>query len=49
MRKRDLDSSPPIAVWALALGAVGFACGFFGPIALNPGANQGPLLGLFIT
>ena len=49
MRKRDLDSSPPIAVWALALGAVGFACGFFGPIALNPGANQGPLLGIFIT
>jgi hypothetical protein len=47
--KRDIDSSPPIGVWALALGAVGFACGFFGPIALNPEANQGPLLGIFIT
>lgn len=36
-------------VWALVLGGVGFACGFFGPIALNPEANQGPLLGIFIT
>lgn len=35
--------------WALVLGAVGFACGFLGPIALNPDANQGPLLGIFIT
>ncbi len=47
--KRDIDNSPPIGVWVLALGAVGFACGFFGPIALNPDANQGPLLGIFIT
>lgn len=35
--------------WALLLGAVGFACGFLGPIALNPEANQGPLLGIFVT
>ncbi len=41
--------SPPIGLWALALGAVGFTCGFFGPIALVPEANQGPLLGIFIT
>lgn len=34
---------------ACLLGAVGFAAGFFGPIALNPEANQGPLLGIFIT
>ena len=34
---------------ACLLGAVGFAAGFFGPIALNPEANQGPMLGLFIT
>ena len=33
----------------LLLGGTGFVCGFFGPIALNPEANQGPLLGLFIT
>lgn len=32
-----------------ALGSVGFACGFFGPIFLNPGANQGPLFGIFFT
>lgn len=36
-------------LWAMVLGAIGFACGFFGPIALNPDANQGPLLGIFIT
>ena len=30
-------------------GAVGAAAGFFGPIILDPGANQGPLLGLLIT
>jgi len=35
--------------WALTLGAVGGAAGFFGPIFLNPDANQGPLLGIFIT
>ncbi len=45
----EARGSPPILVWALALGAVGFACGFFGPIALVPEANQGPLLGIFIT
>ena len=38
-----------IALWGLALGAVGFIAGFFGPIALNPEANQGPLVGIFIT
>jgi len=47
--RNDAKGSPPIGLWALALGAVGFACGFFCPIALNPGSNQGPLLGLFIT
>ena len=34
---------------ALILGGLGFAVGFFGPIILNPEANQGPLLGLFFT
>lgn len=34
---------------ALILGAAGFAAGFFGPMALSPGANQGPLVGLLIT
>lgn len=30
-------------------GAIGFSAGFFGPIILTPGANQGPLLGIFFT
>ena len=33
----------------LILGAIGFVAGFFGPILLAPDANQGPLLGIFIT
>jgi len=33
----------------IATGATGFVLGFFGPMILDPGANQGPLLGLFIT
>ena len=33
---------------ALILGGIGFAAGFFGPIFLTD-ANQGPLLGIFIT
>jgi hypothetical protein len=33
----------------LILGAIGFAAGFFGPIIFAPQANQGPLLGIFIT
>lgn len=35
--------------WACLLGAVGFFGGFFGPMVLAPQANQGPLLGIFIT
>ena len=33
----------------LVVGAVGFAIGFFGPLVWAPDANQGPLLGIFIT
>jgi hypothetical protein len=35
--------------WGLIFGLVGFLGGFFGPIFLKPAANQGPLLGIFIT
>ena len=35
--------------WAGIVGAVGFCGGFFGPMIFTPEANQGPLLGLFIT
>jgi hypothetical protein len=31
------------------VGGIGFVLGFFGPIIFMPGANQGPLLGIFIT
>ena len=34
---------------ALIVGAIGFVAGFFGPLILAPDANQGPLLGIFIT
>jgi hypothetical protein len=35
--------------WCVVLGVVGFLCGFVGPIILAPEANQGPMLGIFIT
>src|SRR5262245_19721435 len=38
-----------IVLGAVITGGVGFAGGFFGPIIFAPGANQGPLLGIFIT
>ena len=34
---------------ALVVGGIAFAIGFFGPIVWAPEANQGPLLGIFIT
>jgi len=34
---------------ALLLGGIGFVGGFFGPMLLAPQANQGPMLGIFIT
>jgi hypothetical protein len=34
---------------AMVVGTVGFLGGFFGPMIFAPGANQGPLLGLFYT
>jgi hypothetical protein len=35
--------------WAKVLSIVGFLCGFIGPLVLMPDANQGPMLGIFIT
>ncbi len=34
---------------AFVVGGIGFVLGFVGPILLTPEANQGPLLGIFIT
>lgn len=31
------------------LGGIGFVAGYVGPILFMPEANQGPLLGIFIT
>lgn len=38
-----------IFVYGYLVGAFGFVAGFFGPIIFTPEANQGPLLGIFIT
>jgi hypothetical protein len=38
-----------VVLGAVLLGAVGFVGGFFGPLIFAPDANQGPLLGIFIT
>lgn len=35
--------------WAAVAGSLGFCGGFFGPMIFTPEANQGPLLGIFIT
>jgi hypothetical protein len=43
----DLVTS--VLLGAAIFGAIGFAAGFFGPMILSPDANQGPLLGIFIT
>ena len=37
------------AVGGASLGIFGFIGGFVGPIIFTPDANQGPLLGIFIT
>ena len=34
---------------ATIIGVIGFAIGFIGPIIFTPEANQGPLLGIFVT
>ncbi len=36
-------------IGAMGLGGIAFIGGFIGPIILTPDANQGPLLGIFIT
>jgi hypothetical protein len=36
-------------IGAAVVGVVGFLAGFFLPLILSPDANQGPLLGIFIT
>jgi hypothetical protein len=35
--------------WVLATSFVGLIAGFFGPLLFLPGANQGPIVGIFFT
>ena len=50
-----VDDAPPTGVFvsmalgAAILGGAGFGIGFFGPMVWAPEANQGPLLGIFVT
>jgi uncharacterized membrane protein YeaQ/YmgE (transglycosylase-associated protein family) len=37
------------AVGGLLMGVTGFMIGFFGPIRFQPWANQGPMVGIFLT
>lgn len=46
---RVRSGAPPFLVWFIVLGFAGFAAGFFGPIILDPSANEGPLVGILIT
>jgi hypothetical protein len=36
-------------IGGFVIGGIAFAAGFFGPIVFTPEANQGPLLGIFVT
>lgn len=38
-----------VTIGAIGLGSFGFCAGYYGPLYLSPGANQGPLLGIFFT
>jgi hypothetical protein len=38
-----------IFVYGFVIGGICFLIGFIGPIIVTPEANQGPLLGIFIT
>jgi hypothetical protein len=35
--------------WPIILGGAGFAAGFLGPMIFVPDANQGPMVGIFIS
>jgi hypothetical protein len=43
------ERKPPGFLWIVLLGVTGFCAGFFGPIIFVPEANQGPLVGIFIS
>lgn len=43
------DGAGLAAIGGLLMGVTGFVIGFFGPIRFQPWANQGPMVGLFVT
>jgi len=47
--ERPTSFAATIGYGAMLCGGIGFAAGFFGPMIFAPEANQGPLLGIFIT
>jgi hypothetical protein len=55
MALASTDGDPPLKTlatilrYALIVGVIGFIAGFVGPMIFTPEANQGPLLGIFIT
>lgn len=48
-RLRHRSAAATIARFGVTFGVIGFVGGFFGPMLLSPDANQGPMLGIFIT
>jgi hypothetical protein len=44
-----MPPNPPRSKWILILGLAGFAAGFLGPMIFVPEANQGPMVGIFIS
>ncbi|MDO8892815.1 MAG: hypothetical protein Q7V00_13285 [Sulfurimicrobium sp.] len=47
--EHEVNLTSAVVLGAILAGSIGFIGGFFGPLLLMPGANQGPLLGIFIT
>ena len=41
--------NPPGYLWIVLLGVAGFCAGFFGPMVFVPEANQGPMVGIFLS
>lgn len=49
-RSKTADSvTPTVILWAVIAGSISFLAGFIGPMIFMPEANQGPMLGIFIT
>lgn len=47
--ERALDASALAVIGALLMGVTGFLIGFFGPLKFQAWANQGPMVGIFLT